>query len=184
MALIKCPECGKDISDRAPVCIHCGYPVAELGQDTADKAENFRTETMQDEASKKPHIASTRQIPVEGHKRESGAARRTVIFIVFLAVVGLIFWALTEWWFVIPIVILVILIGVLLYAFFPLSPKEIKSNWDEEKYNGYKFTCPACGSNRVKYIGTINNSSSFATTGIARSRDGKLYECDDCKHKW
>lgn len=28
MALIKCPECGKDISDRAPSCIHCGCPIS------------------------------------------------------------------------------------------------------------------------------------------------------------
>lgn len=26
MALIKCPECGKEVSDRAGKCIHCGYP--------------------------------------------------------------------------------------------------------------------------------------------------------------
>ena len=24
MALIKCPECGKEISDKAAACIHCG----------------------------------------------------------------------------------------------------------------------------------------------------------------
>ena len=27
MALIKCPECGKEISDLADVCINCGFPV-------------------------------------------------------------------------------------------------------------------------------------------------------------
>lgn len=27
MALIKCPECGKEISDKAPACIYCGCPV-------------------------------------------------------------------------------------------------------------------------------------------------------------
>ena len=27
MALINCPECGKEISDKAPACIHCGYPM-------------------------------------------------------------------------------------------------------------------------------------------------------------
>ena len=27
MALIKCPECGKDVSDKAKACIHCGYPL-------------------------------------------------------------------------------------------------------------------------------------------------------------
>lgn len=28
MAIIKCPECGKDISDQAVSCPHCGYPLA------------------------------------------------------------------------------------------------------------------------------------------------------------
>lgn len=27
--LIKCPECGKDISDKSKSCIHCGYPLNE-----------------------------------------------------------------------------------------------------------------------------------------------------------
>ncbi len=32
MALIKCPECGKEISDQAPACIHCGYPLNQQQQ--------------------------------------------------------------------------------------------------------------------------------------------------------
>lgn len=28
MALIPCPECAKSVSDQAPQCIHCGYPLA------------------------------------------------------------------------------------------------------------------------------------------------------------
>ena len=27
MALIVCPECGKEMSDKSGVCIHCGYPL-------------------------------------------------------------------------------------------------------------------------------------------------------------
>lgn len=30
MALIKCEECGKEISDKAKTCINCGYPVGEI----------------------------------------------------------------------------------------------------------------------------------------------------------
>lgn len=30
MALIKCPECGKEVSDKAKVCINCGCPIQEL----------------------------------------------------------------------------------------------------------------------------------------------------------
>lgn len=29
MAIIQCPECGKEISDKAKACIHCGYPISE-----------------------------------------------------------------------------------------------------------------------------------------------------------
>ncbi len=35
MALIKCPECGKEISDKAAACIHCGCPM----QPTVYRAE-------------------------------------------------------------------------------------------------------------------------------------------------
>ena len=28
MAIIKCPECGKDVSDKAPFCPHCGVKIA------------------------------------------------------------------------------------------------------------------------------------------------------------
>lgn len=27
--LIKCPECGKEVSDMAKICIHCGFPIEE-----------------------------------------------------------------------------------------------------------------------------------------------------------
>lgn len=29
MALINCPECGQQVSDKAEVCIHCGAPLKE-----------------------------------------------------------------------------------------------------------------------------------------------------------
>lgn len=28
MAMIKCPDCGKDVSDQATTCINCGRPLA------------------------------------------------------------------------------------------------------------------------------------------------------------
>lgn len=36
MALIKCPECGKEVSDRATVCIHCGYPLDVTKSDSVE----------------------------------------------------------------------------------------------------------------------------------------------------
>ena len=30
MAMIKCSECGREISDKAPACPNCAYPLAQL----------------------------------------------------------------------------------------------------------------------------------------------------------
>ncbi len=30
MALMNCPECVREVSDKAPVCPGCGYPIAAL----------------------------------------------------------------------------------------------------------------------------------------------------------
>lgn len=35
MALIKCPECGREISDRAESCQNCGFPLSEIKTDTS-----------------------------------------------------------------------------------------------------------------------------------------------------
>ncbi len=37
MALIKCPECGKEISDTTSKCIHCGYEFSKEGSDKSEK---------------------------------------------------------------------------------------------------------------------------------------------------
>ena len=39
MALINCPECGKEISDKASACIHCGFPLSEFGTSTITSSE-------------------------------------------------------------------------------------------------------------------------------------------------
>lgn len=35
MALVKCPDCGRDISDQAPACPHCGRPATSTAQTSA-----------------------------------------------------------------------------------------------------------------------------------------------------
>lgn len=39
MALIKCPECGKEISDKSKQCIHCGYPLELLTEQSPKEKE-------------------------------------------------------------------------------------------------------------------------------------------------
>lgn len=42
MALIKCPECGKEISDKASSCPSCGYPINNTKVETEQDRINVR----------------------------------------------------------------------------------------------------------------------------------------------
>lgn len=51
MALINCPECGKEVSDEVKKCIHCGYPI-EKWMKEQKKALNKETEEYQKKMDK------------------------------------------------------------------------------------------------------------------------------------
>lgn len=45
--LIKCPECGGNVSDKAPACIHCGFPLSNIHEENTclvDGQEHDMTE--------------------------------------------------------------------------------------------------------------------------------------------
>lgn len=50
MAIIKCPNCGQEISDRAQKCIHCGHPIAAQGYhpSTVNSADDEATRLISD----------------------------------------------------------------------------------------------------------------------------------------
>lgn len=50
MAMIKCPECGNMISDKAPTCIHCGTPIC-VSKNVKIKILRFVTGMMNQKAS-------------------------------------------------------------------------------------------------------------------------------------
>lgn len=47
MALIKCPECGREISDRAVACPGCGFPVAEIPPDERSETDKLADELFE-----------------------------------------------------------------------------------------------------------------------------------------
>lgn len=49
MSLIKCPECGKEISDKSVVCVYCGYPIESETDKSLNNAPLTKTH---DEKSK------------------------------------------------------------------------------------------------------------------------------------
>jgi DNA-directed RNA polymerase subunit RPC12/RpoP len=45
MALIKCPECGREVSDQATACPQCGYPIRKIEVDKRVLQEESTSET-------------------------------------------------------------------------------------------------------------------------------------------
>lgn len=71
MALIKCPECGKEISDKASACIHCGCPIQQ------EQVQQQYTPPKQ-EVYKEPNTAV-------------GMAQRDKIFVIALSAIPIVF---------------------------------------------------------------------------------------------
>lgn len=46
MALIKCPDCGTEVSDRARTCPKCGYPIDEYVAELAEKEEERKEQEV------------------------------------------------------------------------------------------------------------------------------------------
>lgn len=74
MALAKCPECGKEVSDRAKVCTHCGYPLQK------GRRENIR------------------KMKRENKPKMSRKDTRIILILLFLlcCAAGLVFWGIKN----------------------------------------------------------------------------------------
>lgn len=182
MALIKCPECGKEVSDKASACIHCGYPLDVKKESTTEyqKKNNSATE-LENRGTDNP-------VGTSQSKSGNGGCLTTLVIcgiIIVLASVGFIkVYGASGIGVILVFAFAVLFVGFFIHTWLTADPKEVKQNWDKEKYNDYKFTCPMCGSHKVKKIGTMNRAASVAVAGLASSKIGKQYECDECQHKW
>lgn len=74
MALIKCPECGKDVSDKAEVCLNCGFQIAG-------------TENIYELAKKKE----------EEIVQENSEKNKSILGVV-IAIVGIVFFVIFVWY--------------------------------------------------------------------------------------
>lgn len=86
MALIKCPECGKEVSDTCETCIHCGYQLKQPLVVVGDKKE---------EKENKDNNNDNREVIVKRLKSENNASTGIILIVVGVVltsiVVGLVF---------------------------------------------------------------------------------------------
>lgn len=161
MALIKCPECGKEISDKAIACIHCGCPINNekykiilLGYNTDTSAMaalntvlglNLDYENVMNILNNLPYKIAEYDTQEEMEK--------------YVQELQSIQWGL-----------------------------EIRAESPDGKNlyvdNSNQIKCPSCGAKNVIRISTMSKVASVALFGLFSNKRTRTFHCNNCGYEW
>lgn len=169
MALIQCPECGKQISDKASACIHCGYPLDNKEEPKLysmvfkgfDKnANRFLTKSILEQVFNIPKNTVSKLLQEEGSVLIDGVEAENIDYLKnsFLQY------------------------GC--FVDFILSPNDYvnpqNQMWKKNKERHNKpVTCPHCGSNQI----TTGQRGFSMITGFIGSNK-TVNRCAKCGYSW
>lgn len=207
MALVKCPECGKEnVSDSAQMCPNCGYGIkAHFEKIRQEEEERQREEKRKKEEQR---IREERARVEQAKIASMPAPKKPFPWELLL---GLFFAAGAVLMFYTGSVGLGLFEGFLALVFIVGGDSSYKEKrkiyktslydmekakrdaleyerWNQamiaevNKKNRYK--CPMCGKNAGKRISTISRAASVQVVGLASSKIGKQYRCTSCGHMW
>ena len=88
MALIKCPECGKQVSDKAQACVGCGYPISEMVIGNSNKNTTPVTNTYNTSNVEKKQMtqASSSSTYTKGSSSSGGGCLMVILVIIIVVV--------------------------------------------------------------------------------------------------
>ncbi len=163
MALVKCPECGREnVSDSAEACPNCGYGI-KAHFEKINLAEMEEKKRIQQEEIDKREME---KIPLPSKPRKP------------------LFFANSD-----PKYINALQMYELAqrdpdaYRRRILEAKRIVANAEAQKWLN-RLKCPQCGSDEIEKISTTNRAVSIAVTGLASNKIGKQYKCKKCSYMW
>lgn len=174
MALIKCVECGKEISDRADVCPCCGFPIKPIDYviyfNWADnKGHTFlKTDVLiDDQPIGEMTCGSTMDCTVSEGEHEVKLLLRKKCVVQETIIVNRdnpevrFFYKQT-------------LTGL----------KRVLEDSIKRKYGLNVPTCPTCGSQNVKKLSMSGKVVGVGVFGLASGSVGKTFVCKNCGYKW
>lgn len=152
MALIICPECGKEISDKSEACIHCGYPLINTKCNINGIVYDFKEELPIALLEKEDYF------PAIGKIR-----RKTSL-------------TLTDGIDLVDIIRETKAIPESFTPKYPLEDREKKYAYLKEK----SAECPYCHSTRTEKIGWLDRVGSAELWGLGSPIIGKQFHCNNC----
>lgn len=202
MALVQCPECGKEnVSDSAEACPECGYKIRE------------HFEKLQKDAEREKRIQE--RIELEIIRPPATPDPTVLIITIVLSLIWLLLMNISELKTICILGLFITVPLIFLGLKWYLDEKENHKNIcelieeDPEQYERKerdrirtKITleelqkeetikkaalmphCPHCNSTRIEKISTVNRVVSVEMFGLASGKIGKQYKCKDCKHMW
>lgn len=90
MALIKCPECGKEISDKARVCVNCGCPISEYIEEKKEDNQKKFEYLKERQVAEKTFSSEVRKINYVKDKKKPRYAPVRMALSVFLVIYAIV----------------------------------------------------------------------------------------------
>ena len=176
MSLILCEECGKEISDMARVCPHCGYPVSSscvihIKWDNMKGNTCLKTGVYIDGT----FIKEMKCSETLDYSVKQGTHRIDLYFREKCAVSEKIDIQVRQ-------TDIYIAFRQTLTSLKLVDPNSV--NWISRKISTSIPRCPTCGSTNIKRISAFRRSASSSIYGIASRSALKTFECRNCKYTW
>lgn len=154
MALIVCPECGKEVSDKSEVCIHCGYPLINTKCNINGVIYDFKEELP---------IALLEK--TDDYVAAIGKIRKKTSL------------NLVDGCDLVDIIREIKAIPETFTPKYPLEDREKLYGDSKEK----SVECPYCHSKDTKKISTTSKVVNTAVWGIFGTKRHKQWHCNKCK---
>ena len=174
MALIKCPECGKEFSNKAPACPNCGCPTKDIINDTYKNSNTLCIDDLVYDVSDVikllangdrdgAYVIAEEMIPhkVSGEITDILDCLTQGIFLP---------WGKDEFGY---------LRNQIIEQQISSKEQRIKSQPTQNVPH-----CPTCGSTNIEKISAGKKAMGFLAVGFLSSNVRKTYRCKNCGYKW
>lgn len=154
MALINCPECGKQISDKAVSCPNCGCPMVKKNHCIINGVDVDCSFVFND------YDIELRQLEMMEHANLSASVAEKIV---------------EEWSKKgeIP----AIFNGETIEE----EDRRLKNTPSQ---NSNQPHCPTCGSTDISKISTMSKAGSVFLFGLLSQKARKTFHCNNCKYEW